>query len=279
MIWSKIIIDVLPDEQDLLVADLVEWGATAFEEEEGTLTLWLDENGDRQGLENLLGEWESKRGALTWRVEPVEDQNWNRQWEESIQPLEIGPFFIHPTWSSAAVPDGRIEITIDPKMAFGTGYHETTHLILSWLPDMASGSVENLLDAGTGTGLLAIAALKLGVQHAIGFDIDPWSVRNAQENRVLNDVEAFFEVFEGDEHVIPEGIKFDRVVANINRNVLTDMIPALVARTREGGMLLLSGLLDRDESWMREALEREGQQVAEIRRRGEWIALRIDVVR
>lgn len=277
MIWNKITIDVPSDDQEILLADLVEWGVKALEEEDGRLIVWLDENADSKGLEQLLESWESSEGAISWTVISVEEQNWNRQWEESLKPLEIGPFFIHPTWSDVELPNDRIEIKIDPKMAFGTGYHATTHLILSWLPELADSSVRDLLDAGTGTGLLAIAALKLGVQQAIGFDLDPWSVQNALENRELNGVAEMFEVLEGDQSVIPPGMTFDLVVANINRNVLTDMIPELLGHTRAGGTVLLSGLLDRDESGMREVLERKGLQVDEVRRREEWIALRITV--
>lgn len=277
MIWSKITIDVPTRLQELLLAELVEWGIPSLEEEEGRLIVWLDENADRSGLEKWLESWGKPAGILTWTVEPVEEQNWNRVWEESLKPLEIGPFFIQPTWSSIPPPEGRIELKIDPKMAFGTGYHATTHLILSWLPELADSSVDRLLDAGTGTGILAIAALKLGVREATGFDLDPWSVQNARENRVLNGVKDAFQVLEGDLQVVPNDRTFDLVVANINRNVLTDMLPDLLARTKVNGTLLLSGLLDRDESWMREVLEREGENVDEVRRREEWIALHVTV--
>lgn len=275
--WSKITIIVSNADQERLLAELVEWGVQALEEVEGGWIVWLDEEEKYAGLIHLLESWESPDGALSWTVEPVEDRNWNQQWEQSLKPLEIGPFFIHPTWSTVDIPKDRIELRIDPKMAFGTGYHATTHLILSWLPELVDSSVEQVLDAGTGTGLLAIAALKSGVRQAIGFDVDPVSVENALENGELNGVKDRFEVLEGDQTVVPPGKVFDLVVANINRNVLTEMIPDLLNHTRVGGTLLLSGLLDRDEAWMREALERAGQTVDEVRQREEWIALRVTV--
>ena len=130
-------------------------------------------------------------------------------------------------------------------MAFGTGYHATTRVMLEWLPEVIEEG-DKVLDAGTGTGILAIAALKLGAKSAFGFDIDEWSETNAHENILLNEVENF-DVKLGSTEVIPEGEKYDVILANINRNALIDLVPVLLTFLNEGGKLLLSGLLEEDE--------------------------------
>ena len=156
-------------------------------------------------------------------------------------------------------------------MAFGTGYHATTRVMLEWLPEVIQEG-DTVLDAGTGTGILAIAALKLGAESAFGFDIDEWSKTNAQENILLNGVENF-EVKLGSTEVIPDGKKYDVILANINRNALIDLVPVLLTFLKEGGKLLLSGLLEEDEPIM---LKQKGLQ--KLNHKGthqhkEWIAI------
>lgn len=276
MTWTKIIIDVAEKDKEWLVAELVDRGVEAFEEEDERLILWLADSMDMDPFALFLESLLKEDRIRSWSRESVEDQNWNRTWEESIEPQEIGPFFIHPTWSRAAVPESRTPLAIDPKMAFGTGYHATTHLILQWLPEVAGEEVKRMLDAGTGTGILAIAALKLGAGRATGFDLDPWSVENAIENRVLNGVEDRFNVLEGDLSVVPEDQEYELIVANINRNVLLGMVSELTQRLKPNGVLLLSGLLDRDEEAMRGALADLDVVVREVRQRQEWIAMRVE---
>jgi ribosomal protein L11 methyltransferase len=192
----------------------------------------------------MLMKFGGESSVLSEKIIP--DQNWNETWEKTIQPQIIGEFYIHPTWS-ASIPDtaDKIELMIDPKMAFGTGYHATTRVMLEWLPEVIEEG-DKVLDAGTGTGILAIAALKLGAKSAFGFDIDEWSETNAHENILLNEVENF-DVKLGSTEVIPEGEKYDVILANINRNALIDLVPVLLTFLNEGGKLLLSGLLEEDE--------------------------------
>lgn len=202
---------------------------------------------------------------------PVTERNWNRSWEETIRPIRVtARIVIAPTWHPFAAGPGDIVLTIDPKMSFGTGYHETTRLMLRLLErHLTPGS--RVLDAGTGTGILAIAALKLGAASALGFDIDEWSYANAVENARLNGVSGLFTVRQGDLPSVTESW-FDLIAANIQKNVIEEMLPGLVSRLAPSGTLLVSGLLAGDSDSILGALTGAGLALADERRDGEWIA-------
>jgi ribosomal protein L11 methyltransferase len=167
--------------------------------------------------------------------------------------------------------DDHIELIIDPKMAFGTGYHATTRLLLEWLPEVISLN-DTVLDAGTGTGILALGALKLGAASAFGFDIDEWSEDNARENMILNQIENL-EVKLGSVDIIPMGAQYDVIVANINRNALLELIPILTNYLKEDGKMLLSGLLVEDESKIKSITKKEHLLHVGTRQEQEWIAM------
>ncbi len=145
--------------------------------------------------------------------EIVADQNWNEQWEETISAQTIGRFYVKPTWDNSTVPPDKILLEIDPKMSFGTGYHETTRLMLRFLPDVLEEG-DHVIDAGTGTGILSIAAIKLGAKSAFAFDIDEWSINNTLENIILNGVSKKITVREGSSEVILGEEKADVLLAN-----------------------------------------------------------------
>jgi len=160
-------------------------------------------------------------------------------------------------------------------MSFGTGYHESTRLVLRFLPGLVGGdasSGERVLDAGTGTGVLAIAALKLGAASAIGFDIDPWAQTNATENALLNGVADRFEVREGSLDAVPE-TGFDLVLANINRNALLGLMPTFAAKLAPEGRLVLAGLLRTDRDVMLAAVRAAGLAVYDEATENEWWSL------
>lgn len=202
---------------------------------------------------------------------PIAYQNWNRAWEETVRPIRVtGRIVVAPTWDPFQGGPSDIVLTIDPKMSFGTGYHESTRLMLALLEGHLTAGAR-VLDAGTGTGILAIAALKLGAASAIGFDIDEWSFENAIENGRLNGVSSRFAVRRGDLGAVPES-GFDIIAANIQKNVIEEMLPGLVARLAPGGTILLSGLLAADRDAMASTLAHEGLAAAEERAEEEWIA-------
>ncbi|MAL16574.1 MAG: 50S ribosomal protein L11 methyltransferase [Balneola sp.] len=248
MEYVELRISLKDDFHELLIAELFDLDFEGFEQEDDLLVATIPtqrfDDTKREDIEKMLMKFGGESSVLSEKIIP--DQNWNETWEKTIQPQIIGEFYIHPTWS-ASIPDtaDKIELMIDPKMAFGTGYHATTRVMLEWLPEVIEEG-DKVLDAGTGTGILAIAALKLGAKSAFGFDIDEWSETNAHENILLNEVENF-DVKLGSTEVIPEGEKYDVILANINRNALIDLVPVLLTFLNEGGKLLLSGLLEEDE--------------------------------
>lgn len=271
--YLRLYIHFPEDAQELLIAELFDYDFDGFEQEGSMLIASIPkerfDDVKREEIERFIHAYE---GAQIAKEELVEPQNWNKKWEESIQPQIIGDFVVHPTWSEIPLPEGMTEILIDPKMAFGTGYHATTRLILAWLPELVQEGV-SVLDAGTGTGILSIAAIKLGASHAFGFDIDDWSKVNAEENALLNNVvdECEFEL--GSTETIPDGEQYDLVLGNINRNALIELMPELVSRVKSGGDLIISGLLEDDDSTILALDVLAGAEHKETRQEEEWIAM------
>ena len=275
MEYIELRISLKDDFHELLIAELFDLDFEGFEQEDDLLIATIPtqrfDDSKREEIEKLLMSLGGESSILSEKVIP--DQNWNETWERTIQPQTIGQFYVHPTWSTPGGGDigDKIELMIDPKMAFGTGYHATTRVMLEWLPEVIEAD-DKVLDAGTGTGILAIAALKLGAESAFGFDIDEWSETNARENILLNEVENF-DVKLGSTEVIPEGEKYDVILANINRNALIELIPELLKFLKEGGKLLLSGLLEEDESAILNLEPIKQLTHVDTRQHKEWIAI------
>lgn len=172
-----------------------------------------------------------------YTIETLEEQDWVRLTQSQFDPIKISDrLWITPTWHES--PDSNaINLRLDPGLAFGTGSHPTTHLCLQWLDNNLKGG-ESVLDYGCGSGILTIAALKVGAGSATGVDIDPQAIRASNDNAVQNDVQAAFYLPDG----LPEG-QFDVVVANILANPLRMLGEMLAARTKTGGRIVLSGIL------------------------------------
>jgi ribosomal protein L11 methyltransferase len=205
-------------------------------------------------------------------VEEQPDQDWGEAWKEGLTTLTIGRAFVRPSWIAAATPPGLAEIVLDPGMAFGTGTHPTTSLCLAALSDLlADRPGARVLDVGTGSGLLAIAARKLGAGPVAGNDNDPVAVRVARENAALNRVELDL----NEREVAAQRGPFDLVLANILANTLVELAPALAAQLARGGVVLLSGILTPQEEEVRAAYLAAG--LAPLpgtdRRDGEWSLL------
>lgn len=274
MKYIKLVIVIDDPYQENLIAELQEMDFDAFEQQDNKIITFVVKERfndvHREYIERLLAGYPGN--GFIQSEEVVADQNWNEAWEQTIKPQQIGPFFVKPTWSRTEPPSEAILLEIDPKMSFGTGYHETTRLILKLLPDIVRPG-HKVLDVGTGTGILAIAALKLNAEYAFGFDIDTWSITNARENMLLNKVEERMEVELGSVDVIPSGKEFDLILANINRNTLLDLMESLVRHLSEGGNLILSGLLESDEARIGREAERRGLKKIKKVREKEWIAV------
>ena len=173
-----------------------------------------------------------------YSVETLKEQDWVRLTQSQFDPIKISDrLWITPTWHDA--PDARaINLRLDPGLAFGTGSHPTTHLCLQWLDNNLRGG-ESVLDYGCGSGILTIAALKLGAGSATGVDIDPQAIKASNDNAAQNEVQAAFYLPDG----LPQG-QFDVVVANILANPLRMLGDMLASRTRTGGRIVLSGILE-----------------------------------
>lgn len=273
MDYIRLTISLEDKYHEFLIAELFDMEFEGFEEEDAVLIASIPatrfDDSKREEIERILVSFED---AAILNEEVIAPQNWNRTWEESIKPQKIGKFYVRPTWAPELDEgEDEIELLIDPKMAFGTGYHSTTRLILEWLPEIIEEG-DKVLDAGTGTGILSIGALKLGAASAFGFDIDEWSKDNAEENMVLNGVSEF-EVKLGSTEVIPEGMQYDVILANINRNALITLIPELLTFLKADGKLLLSGLLEEDEAVMKAQESLQALDHLDTRQQNEWIAM------
>lgn len=204
----------------------------------------------------------------------IESKNWNEEWEKTIKPIQVTDrIVIRPTWHEYVPTPGQIVITIDPKMSFGTGYHETTRLVLRLMEKYVNAGM-SLLDVGTGTGVLAIAGVSLGATSAVGVDVDEWSFDNAVENVRLNHVQDRVRIIHGNLSSVPAG-KFDMIVANIQLNVIVPLLSEMKERLSAAGVLILSGLLLPDEEQIVNGLAGLGLKVCEEMKENEWIALAV----
>lgn len=237
------------DASDLLAALAGDAGFETFEEAENGLKGYVQQSlFDENALRSCIADFPIQGISIIYNVREAEDRDWNEQWEqEGFEPIIIPPLAIHDGRHLPEV-ESEISIEIDAKLAFGTGTHETTRMIckelISTVPELEEVRV---LDCGTGTGILSIAALKLGASEAVGYDIDEWSADNARHNAVINRVDERFTLLLGDASVIDtiEG-EFDLVLANINRNILLADMPRFVSKMHSGSKLILSGFYTAD---------------------------------
>ncbi|MBE6265874.1 MAG: 50S ribosomal protein L11 methyltransferase [Prevotella ruminicola] len=237
------------DASDLLAALAGDAGFETFEEAENGLKGYVQQSlFDEDALRSCIADFPIEGISIIYNVREAEDLDWNEQWEqEGFEPIIIPPLAIHDGRHLPEV-ESEISIEIDAKLAFGTGTHETTRMIckelISTVPELEEVRV---LDCGTGTGILSIAALKLGASEAVGYDIDEWSADNARHNAVINRVDDRFTSLLGDASVIDtiEG-EFDLVLANINRNILLADMPRFVSKMHTGSKLILSGFYTAD---------------------------------
>jgi ribosomal protein L11 methyltransferase len=271
MNYIKLVFRLKDRYQESFIAELMDMDFYGFEQFDDRLIAYVEKprynDSNRELIEQLIGVYPDARFI---EMEDIEEQNWNEEWEKTIQPQFIGPFLVRPTWSDLQPPKGQILLEIDPKMAFGTGYHATTRLILSRMSSISFDG-KKVMDAGTGTGILAIASVKLGADKAIGFDVDKWSEVNATENALINGVNDHIEIRFGSTEQIKDDELFHVTLANINRNVILEIIPFLVHHTTSGGDICLTGLLDSDEEIIRENLKDHPVEIIDKSQEDEWI--------
>ncbi|EGR0412840.1 50S ribosomal protein L11 methyltransferase [Vibrio cholerae] len=209
---------------------------------------------------NMLAE------GFVHKVEQVEDKDWEREWMDNFHPMQFGRrLWICPSWRE--VPDPQaVNVMLDPGLAFGTGTHPTTALCLEWL-DNLDLSGKTVIDFGCGSGILAIAAIKLGAAKVIGIDIDPQALLASKDNAARNGVEDQIEVYLPKDQ--PEGLVADVVVANILAGPLRELSPIIKGLLKPGGQLAMSGILDTQAESVAE-FYRDDLELDPIAEKSEW---------
>lgn len=213
-------------------------------------------------------------GLADWQVSEVEEENWNAQWESDYPEVEVGDVVrVSAPFHNRTGPDGFAhQITIQPRMAFGTGHHETTRGLLAEMANMDWKGL-SVLDMGCGSGVLGIYAAMRGAREVVFVDIDPWSVRNTEENLGLNQLEgAGFDVREGGAKVLTaeDAARFDVVIANINRNILLEDMAGYVTTLKPSSVLMLSGFMQPDVEPLEAAAQKFGLSRSNLRQEAEW---------
>jgi len=248
---------------------------TGILDEGESITYYFDEGGLTPEVETTIREWIPRSAIVHIETSRVEEQNWNAEFEGSLEPVRISPNLVitqswHPMASSS--PDDLV-VVIDPKMSFGTGHHESTRLIARLLSQRPLDG-RRVLDIGTGTGVLAIIAWKRRSGYVLAIDNNEWSVQNALENATLNAATGVV-VMQG-ELADVQASDFDVILANIHRNVIIELLPAMAAKLsmRADSSLLTSGVLIEDYDSLVDAARASGLHPVEEEREHEWIATR-----
>ena len=234
--------------KELLAKAAGEAGFESFEDTENGIKGYVQTDMlDHNMLGELIRNFILPDVNISYTLSPMEDRNWNEEWEkQGFEPIVIGNnIVIYDAKHDSLTDDDKITIGIDTKQAFGTGTHETTRMIISALLTIDIKE-KRILDCGCGTGILGIAALKLGAAQAVGYDIDEWSVNNSKHNAQINGIDNM-QVLHGNVHVLTHvnGI-FDIVLANINRNILLADLPAFKEVLSKQGTIILSGFYTED---------------------------------
>ena len=257
-----------PALNEVLVALLAEAGFDSFQETDSGLLAF--------GQADRHDDWSDALASLSvqfgfsYEYAALPDKNWNEEWESQFPPLAIGDKLFIRADFHAPNPDFPLELIITPKMAFGTGHHATTHMMCALLFDLPVHGTR-VLDYGSGTGVLAILAKKLGAAEVDAVDIEAPSAENTAENADRNGVKLAT-VTLGQLADVPAGRPYDLILANINRNVILATAGALYERLAAGGTVLFSGILARDENLLLSRLTEVGFQHQETRKRDDWRA-------
>ncbi|MGI6223740.1 MAG: 50S ribosomal protein L11 methyltransferase [Prevotella sp.] len=244
--------ELLSTMRDLVAAAAGEAGFEAFQETNDGCQGYIQEKlFDKQLLDEKLDEINLSDCKVSYSVSSVEDKDWNANWEEQgFSPISIGDSMViydkvHTSEQELALMNAPIKIGIEARQAFGTGTHETTRMILATLTEQELQG-KRVLDCGCGTGILGIAASKLGADEVVAYDIDEWSVKNTKHNAEINHVNNI-EVYEGDCHILSHiNGMFDVVLANINRNILLHDLESFCGVMSSESILVMSGFYEAD---------------------------------
>lgn len=268
--------DLMQTIRDIIAGLAAEAGFESFEDTpDGIIGYVQEDHLDRHALDESMKEFPVSGVTVSYQIEEVENKDWNEAWEENgFDPIEIaGKCIIHDTIHPIdETTPHDIDIVIDARMAFGSGTHETTQMVVEQLltTDLTS---KRVLDCGCGTGILSIVASKAGASDIVAYDIDEWCVENTTHNAQLNGVDNIT-VLHGDIHVLSHvSGMFDVIVANINRNILLADITALREVMTRGGLLIISGFYEEDAPVLVTHASETGLTLLSTHQKGNWVTL------
>lgn len=264
------------DACDILAALTADAGFESFEETQHGIRGYVQQPLlDRQALEYIVNNFPIMGTNIIYTINKAEDKDWNEQWEqEGFEPIIVGN-------NRLAIHDGRhlpsqpadISVEIDARQAFGTGTHETTQMICEWMLDMPMKDLR-VMDAGCGTGILGIVALKLKANHVTAYDIDEWSSDNTCHNAVINRVDSQLSVYCGDASLLDsKTADYDLVLANINRNILLNDMPRFCQIMKQDAKLILSGFYTEDIPLLEARGKELGLTLTGAKNRDKWASI------
>lgn len=264
------------DACDILAALTADAGFESFEETQHGIRGYVQQPLlDRQALEDIVNNFPIIGTNIIYTISETEDKDWNEQWEqEGFEPIIVGN-------NRLAIHDGRhlpsqpadISVEIDARLAFGTGTHETTQMICEWMLDMPMKDLR-VMDAGCGTGILGIVALKLKASHVTAYDIDEWSSDNTRHNAVINRVDSQLSVYCGDASLLDsKTADYDLVLANINRNILLNDMPHFCQIMKQDAKLILSGFYTEDIPLLEARGKELGLTLTGAKNRDKWASI------
>ncbi len=271
--WIGIYIKYPPAVLEELSPYFFAMGCQGINELEYSFQLYFIERDFTDSVKIQLLEFLCSKGIDVQIVfKKIEPENWNENWKENFKIFRVGKrIIVKPDWESYKAIEDEIVVTIAPKMAFGTGHHETTQLILSLMENIIQPGMP-VLDAGTGSAILAVYAALKEAGTIVAFDSDPEAIENAKENCALNDVSSKIKLYCDDLSGIAKK-EYGLIVANINRNVLLQLATPFLGYSAQGNLLILSGLLETDYKDILKKYSEAGWQLQKSEKKGEWCPL------
>jgi len=256
---------------EILIAELGAVGFESFTENDNGVIAYIQKNDWHDDILDDIQLLQSEEVTIIYNVEEIEQVNWNSEWEKNFEPIQVdGLVSIRAPFHEN--PNLKYDIVIEPKMSFGTGHHETTHLMIQHLMDLDLTG-KSVLDMGCGTGILAIFAEMKGASKLDAIDIDTWCYENSLENIVRNNCHHI-QVFEGDASLL-KGKKYDVIIANINRNILLQDISAYAKSMNDSGTLLLSGFYTEDIPVILMEAKIHNLKLEKQLERNNWVGLKL----
>ena len=265
-----------PPFREILIAEMGELDFETFMDTEVGFEAYIqEENFSHPALQTLFNRYR-KQTRIWYELKKIPRENWNEEWEKNYDPIAVGDqIFVRATFHEAR-PEVPYEIIINPQMSFGTGHHETTHQLLALQLEVEHKG-KKVLDVGSGTGILAIMAAKLGAKSVAATDIDDWCIENALENFGLNEIEADF-VKQGTIHELQIKGQYEIILANINTHVLLDEMAEYNKLLVDKGHLFLSGFYESDKPQILEMASSLGLKEVKSTTEKNWVALLLQKV-